>query len=99
MDVLNSLSDPILRVNPWHGSSGPLPGNAQFVCAYDVDVGIDCLPQAAFLVQGETDELWLIPNPPLDLIQTDAAVMGPSDLKATLAVVAKHQQTGCARLR
>jgi hypothetical protein len=94
MDVLEPPGRPILRVDPWHGSSGPLPDDAQFVCAYDVDVGIDCLLEAAFLVHRETDELWIIRDPPLDLIQAHAAGMGSSDIDAMLAVVARHQPDG-----
>jgi hypothetical protein len=51
------------------GSSGLLPNGAQFVCAYEMGFGVDDLPEAVFLVQGETDELWIIRDPPQPLGQ------------------------------
>jgi hypothetical protein len=91
MDVLEPTGCPIVRVDSWHGSSSPLTDDARFICAYDVDVGIGCHREAAFLVQRETDELWIIPDPPLDLIQAHAAGMGSANIKAMLTVVARHQ--------
>jgi hypothetical protein len=58
---------PVLNMSIWYGWSGPLPNRAQFVCAYEMGFGVDDLPEAVFLVQGETDELWIIRDPPAGL--------------------------------
>ena len=41
-----------------------LPSNAVFLCAYDLDIVVDRVPEAAFLVRDARNELWLAnPDP------------------------------------
>ncbi len=75
----------------WYDSSGPLLNDAQFVCAYEMGFGVDELPEAVFLVQGETDELWIIRNPPDGLLEMLAAGGELSPLIAMNVVTARHQ--------
>ena len=80
-----------MKISIWYGSSGPLPNPAQFVCAYEMGFGVDDLPQAVFLVQGETDELWIIHNRPDGLLEMLAAGGELSPLIAMNVVTARHQ--------
>jgi hypothetical protein len=59
------------------------------VCAYDLYVGIDSLEYAAFLIQGETDELWTTLDLPPTLKEfTTGKLLG---LTGRIAVHARHQ--------
>jgi hypothetical protein len=91
MNPLECPERPVVKMSIWHGSSGPLPNCAQFVCAYEMGFGIDDLPEAVFLVQGETDELWIIRDPPDGLLEMLAAGDELSPLTAMNAVTARHQ--------
>ena len=83
----------IQKVYPWHseGSVTSLPPHAVFLCAYDVDVGIDAIPEAAFLIQREQSELWLVPAPSPSMLDVLATSAAPLKIDARLAVVARHE--------
>jgi hypothetical protein len=86
--VANTLSIGF-EVRRWSQCSA---GNrAQFVCAYEMGFGVDDLPEAVFLVQGETDELWIIRHPADGLLEMLAAGGELSPLTARNAVTARHQ--------
>jgi hypothetical protein len=80
---------PVVNMSIWYGSSGPLPNRAQFVCAYEMGFGVDDLPEAVFLVQSETDELWIIRDPPDGLLEMLAAGGELSPLTAMNTVTAR----------
>jgi hypothetical protein len=91
MNPLEFPERPVVNMSIWYGSSGPLPNGAQFVCAYEMGFGVDDLPEAVFLVQGETDELWIIRDPPDGLLEMLAAGGEWSPLTAVNAVITRHQ--------
>jgi hypothetical protein len=89
--ILELPESPILKVYPWHGAAAPLPPDALFVAAYNVFVGIDSFAEAAFLIQDGKDELRLVLDPSPSMLDALAAGAEPVTIKASTAVVARHQ--------
>lgn len=50
----------ILELDPWSKTTRAMPDGATFVCAYDLNYcAFDSISEAAFLVRGKRNEMWL----------------------------------------
>ena len=50
----------IIELDPWSKATRAMPDGAVFVCAYDLNYfAFDSISEAAFLVRGKRNELWL----------------------------------------